>query len=140
MSAKLAFGSLLVAACLVSSCSVSGNASVAMNSPAPGAGSSTTPTTAPSTGGSTAASSATVDVSDYKFAPASTTVAKGATVTWNFQGPAPHTSTSAAGSAVTWDSGSLGAGKSYSFTFNTPGTYQYMCTIHPNMKATIIVQ
>ena len=37
-------------------------------------------------------------------------------------------------------SGNLANGKTYSFTFTTPGTYAYHCAIHTYMKATIIVQ
>jgi plastocyanin len=29
---------------------------------------------------------------------------------------------------------------SYRFTFDKPGTFRYICSIHPNMKATITVK
>ncbi len=29
--------------------------------------------------------------------------------------------------------------QSFSYTFNTPGMYQYYCTVHPNMVATVTV-
>ena len=28
----------------------------------------------------------------------------------------------------------------YSFTFTTPGVYEYFCSMHPHMKATIVVE
>ncbi len=36
--------------------------------------------------------------------------------------------------------GDLSPGDSFSFTFDRPGTYTYFCSIHPNMKGTIVVQ
>jgi len=45
---------------------------------------------------------------------------------------------------VTADNGSfnatLASGKSFSYKFTKAGTYTYKCTLHPSMKATIIVQ
>src|SRR5215210_8428678 len=75
------------------------------------------------------------------FAPAASaqdemTVAPGTTVTWVNDGEEPHTSTADDG---TWDSGTLQPGESYSFTFDEPGDYSYLCEIHPDMTATINV-
>jgi plastocyanin len=28
----------------------------------------------------------------------------------------------------------------YSFTFTTPGTYKYFCSLHPHMTGTIVVE
>jgi hypothetical protein len=38
-----------------------------------------------------------------------------------------------------FDSGDLEEGESYSLTFTTPGTYDYLCTPHPNMTGRIVV-
>jgi len=38
-----------------------------------------------------------------------------------------------------FDSGLLSAGEKFTLTLDKPGTYQYYCTIHPNMVGTIIV-
>lgn len=80
--------------------------------------------------------SSAVTISDFQFTPASVQVAQGTTVNWTNNGPTNHTTTSDTG---VWDSGSLAAGKSFSFTFNTPGTFAYHCAIHPSMKGTITV-
>jgi len=80
--------------------------------------------------------SAAVTISDFQFAPATTQVAQGTTVTWTNNGPSNHTSTADGGA---WDSGVLQPGKSFSFKFNTPGTFAYHCAIHPNMVGTITV-
>ena len=33
----------------------------------------------------------------------------------------------------------LDTGAHYTFTFTKPGTYNYLCTIHPFMTATVVV-
>src|SRR5579885_1704261 len=81
-------------------------------------------------------SNAAVTIADFQFTPATLQVAQGTTVTWTNNGPTNHTTTSDSGA---WDSGALQAGKSFSFKFNTPGTFAYHCSIHPSMKGTITV-
>jgi len=82
-----------------------------------------------------AAASASVTIKDFDFAPASVTVNEGDTVTWTNQGPTPHTATGDG-----FDTGILNAGQSGSHTFDSAGTFSYICTPHPNMKGTVIVQ
>jgi plastocyanin len=77
-----------------------------------------------------------VSIVDFAFDPASITIEAGSTVTWTNNGATTHTVTSDDGA---FDSGNLASGATYSFTFDTPGTYTYHCTIHPNMTATITV-
>ena len=36
-------------------------------------------------------------------------------------------------------SGALDEGDSFSFTFNAPGIYRYVCSIHPQMVGAIVV-
>ncbi len=81
-------------------------------------------------------SNAAVTIADFQFTPATLQVAQGTTVTWTNNGPTNHTTTSDTG---VWDSGVLQAGRSFSFRFNTPGTFAYHCMIHPSMKGTITV-
>ena len=71
----------------------------------------------------------------------SLTVPLGTTVRWTNRDPAPHTSTSGTVSQKSnvWDSGTIGAGGSFSFTFTEPGTFQYFCEIHPFMTGTVVV-
>jgi plastocyanin len=82
------------------------------------------------------AQDASVSIVDFAFDSPSITVEAGSTVTWTNVGNANHTVTADDG---TFDSGTLGSGESFSFTFATPGTYGYHCTIHPNMTAQVIV-
>jgi len=49
---------------------------------------------------------------------------------------APHTVTSRAG---LFDSRIIPSGGTYSHTFAKPGTYQYLCAIHPDMTGTVLV-
>ena len=58
-------------------------------------------------------------------------------MTWTNNGPSVHTVTADDGS---FDSGNISVGKTFSHTFQTAGTFAYHCTIHPFMKATVIVQ
>ena len=50
---------------------------------------------------------------------------------------AAHTWTSVDG---VFDSGNLGNGDTFTFTFDTPGEYEFFCSIHPDMKGSITVQ
>ena len=82
------------------------------------------------------AASASVTMGDYFFSSASVTISVGDTVTWHNSGQAPHTATANDGS---FDTGTVNSGGSASHTFNSPGTFSYICTIHPNMKGTVRV-
>ncbi|GAC1334202.1 MAG: hypothetical protein NVSMB22_26550 [Chloroflexota bacterium] len=78
-----------------------------------------------------------VTMQNFQFAPKSLTVVVGATVTWTNTDAAPHTATSDDGR---WTTKLLQTNQSGSVTFNAVGTFSYHCTVHPLMKATIIVQ
>ena len=75
-------------------------------------------------------------ISDFKFTPATVTIHSGDTITWTNDGPSEHTATASNGS---FDTGLLKKGQSASHTFTQPGTYAYICTIHPFMHGTIVV-
>ena len=85
------------------------------------------------------ATGAAVSISGYAFHPAALTVTAGTTVTWTNTDQAPHdvTTTSA---PVPIHGSRMEKGQSWSYTFSTPGTYAYICSIHPDMKATVIVK
>ncbi|MCP4631704.1 MAG: T9SS type A sorting domain-containing protein [candidate division Zixibacteria bacterium] len=78
-----------------------------------------------------------VDIVDFSFNPRTVTVAEGDNVIWTNQDQVGHTSTEDDGM---WDSGLLSHGQTYSRQFMTAGTYNYHCTLHPNMTATIVVE
>ena len=73
---------------------------------------------------------------DFMFAPTSMNVAAGSTVTWTNRDDEPHTVVSDSG---LFRSAALDTNESFSFRFEKPGTYRYVCTIHPRMVGTIVV-
>lgn len=77
-----------------------------------------------------------VEIVDFAYAPATLTIEAGDTVTWTNLDADAHTATGTSGA---FDSGLLGQGDSYSFTFVEPGTYDYLCTPHPFMTGQIVV-
>jgi hypothetical protein len=77
-----------------------------------------------------------VTIADFHFTPPTTTVHVGDTITWTNDGPSAHTATATDGS---FNTGTLSKGQSASHTFTKPGTYAYVCTIHPFMHGTITV-
>ncbi len=95
-----------------------------------------------STAGVFAQSAPAVNITDgqtldaYGFDQPNFSVNVGDTVTWTNTGSMPHTVTAADGS---FDSGPINPGDTFSFTFSAPGTYNYACTPHPWMKATVTV-
>ncbi|SDM83850.1 amicyanin [Streptomyces sp. cf386] len=90
-------------------------------------------------GGQASAATYRVTMSGYAYSPASLTIPVGSTVTWTNQDTAPHDVKTTSG-PVAIHSPMLNKGGTWSFTFTTPGTYAYYCTVHPNMTARIVVQ
>jgi plastocyanin len=87
------------------------------------------PATAPS-------ASARVTIKDFTFGPATVTVKAGSTVRWTNDDGFDHSIKSANG---TFDSPHIGSGLSYTATFATPGTYDYICGIHNFMAGSVVV-
>ena len=77
-----------------------------------------------------------VIVNNAGFSPKTLTVPVGTTVIWTNDGGIPHTVTDNG----VFDSGNLPIGATFKFTFTKRGTYHYICTYHPYMVGTIIVQ
>ncbi len=80
--------------------------------------------------------SAKVEIEDFAYDPDPVTIAAGGKVTWINRDSAPHTATAEDGS---FDTGTLEEGKLKSETFKEPGTYAYICSIHPQMHGTVEV-
>jgi plastocyanin len=79
----------------------------------------------------------TIVINGFKFLPDTLTVKTGETVEWKNEDAVVHTATA---EDKTFDSGNIAPGKSWTFVASKPGTYTYICTIHPNMKGTLTVQ
>ncbi|WP_454788954.1 cupredoxin domain-containing protein [Mycolicibacterium lutetiense] len=101
----------------VSACSNAPSAAPASTPPAPVAGTA-------------------VSIDNFAFAPAMLTVHRGDTVTWTNHDAEPHTVAAEDGS---FRSPGMGADATFSFTFTNPGSYDYICSIHPVMHGTVVV-
>jgi plastocyanin len=80
--------------------------------------------------------SAKVEIEDFAYDPDPVTIEEGGKVTWINRDSAPHTATAEDGS---FDTGTLEEGKLKSESFKEPGTYAYICSIHPQMHGTVEV-
>jgi len=80
----------------------------------------------------------TVVIRDLAYLPATLRVKVGDTIEWKNADAVPHTATAVDGK--TFDSGSIVKGAPWHYAAKHKGTFQYACTFHPNMKATLIVQ
>lgn len=79
-----------------------------------------------------------VAIRNFAFSPATLKVSVGTTVTWTNEDTDAHTVTST-GSGGPLRSAALATHATYRYTFTKPGTYAYLCTIHPFMTATVEV-
>jgi plastocyanin len=77
-----------------------------------------------------------VAIQNFAFSPTTVTVKAGNTVTWINRDQDAHTVTAMSGP---FHSPTLTTGQSFRYTFTTPGRYDYLCTIHPFMTATVVV-
>ena len=84
--------------------------------------------------GQSPAPASTVVIKDFGFSPSALTVPAGTAVTWQNKDSVAHTVTGKG-----FDSGNLDGGKSYTYTFAKPGTYDYVCSYHPSMTASVVV-
>jgi plastocyanin len=78
-----------------------------------------------------------VTIADFAFSPQTVTVTVGDTVTWTNSDQIAHTATAGDGS---WDTGDIAQGQSAAITFSTAGTFAYICTPHPTMTGTVVVE
>jgi plastocyanin len=78
-----------------------------------------------------------VQIKDFMFEPVSLSVKSGSVVTWTNKDDGPHTVASDAG---LFRSGALDTGERFTFKFDKPGTYHYVCSVHPKMVGTIVVR
>ncbi len=79
-----------------------------------------------------------LSIKNFAFEPAELKIKKGTTVKWQNFDSAPHDVTSTTGKEL--GSATLSANDAYEHAFNEPGTFEYYCSIHPRMKAKVIVE
>jgi plastocyanin len=83
-----------------------------------------------------AASASTVTIGDFFFEPNMLAVQVGDTVTWTHQGDITHNVTARDGSFV---SENIASGETFTHTFAEAGSFEYRCTLHGQMLASIDV-
>jgi len=83
----------------------------------------------------------TITIKNFAFDPQTLTVNAGSTVRWVNYDSVTHRIVfiDTAGRDTDVDSNPLSASQSWSSKFDQPGTYDYYCTIHTDMKGKIIV-
>jgi plastocyanin len=86
-----------------------------------------------------ATGAAEIDIKNFNFEPSTLTVAAGTAVTWVNQDEEPHNIVNL-GKPRLFRSQGLDGGDKYTFVFDKPGTYEYVCSVHPHMHGTIVVK
>ena len=76
-------------------------------------------------------------IDNFTFNPPRLTAKAGTTITWQNEDDIPHT---VASSTKLFKSKALDTSDNFSFTFATPGVYEYFCSLHPHMTGTIVVE
>jgi plastocyanin len=78
-----------------------------------------------------------VKIDNFTFNPQQITVNAGDTVIWVNHDDIPHTVTS---KTMALRSKAMDTDDKFSFTFATPGKFDYFCSLHPHMTGTIVVE
>lgn len=79
-----------------------------------------------------------VDIDSFAFSPSSVTISAGDTVRWTNNDSVAHTITS--DDHTTFDSGTLGVGDIFEYTFTSAEIVTYHCDFHPLMTAQVVVE
>ncbi|MFF3468321.1 cupredoxin domain-containing protein [Streptomyces sp. NPDC001984] len=102
-----------------------------------GNGNGPTTTSAPPAATSASPAAARIVIENFAFTPANLRVRPGTKITVVNRDSATHTVTAG---DKTFDTGSIAGDATATFTApSAPGSYSYICTIHPNMKGTLTV-
>ena len=84
-----------------------------------------------------ATNEAEISIQNFHFMPETLTVKAGTPVTWVNRDEEPH-------NVVSLDrvfrSKAIDGGEKFTATFDKPGTYKYICAVHPHMRGQIVVQ
>jgi plastocyanin len=117
---------------------VAGCGSAAVPTPSSANSASSSPASSHPTASATSlgAQESAISIRNFSFSPVSLTVPVGATVSWTNLDGEPHTVKSV---EQLFRSGALDQNDSFNFKFDKPGTYRYVCSIHPQMVGTVVV-
>jgi plastocyanin len=135
---------ILMLCCAVALVAAGCGSSSKTSSSSSSSSSSAKPKTTASSGGAAAGGSkVAVVMKNIAFSPASVTVKKGGTVKWTNDDSVGHDVTKESGPGPKFTSGAKGGmqqGDTFQQKFTTPGTIHYVCTVHANMRATVVVK
>ncbi|MEV0293303.1 cupredoxin family copper-binding protein [Nocardia sp. NPDC050710] len=134
-STGVAAGFVLIATLSLSGCGSDDSGSAATST----TGSTPSTTTGSQVPGERKSAAVMVTVDDMKFSPENVTVKVGDTVTWKFTDRFPHSVQGIGDKAMGINSPILDKGE-WSYTFIAPGSYRYLCSLHPQMRGTVTVE
>ena len=81
-----------------------------------------------------------IEIKNFAYNPSTIRIKTGTKITWYNADNSPHTVTSDSGGKAEVNSEILSPGDSYGHLFDMPGTFNYHCNFHTNMKGTVIVE
>ena len=84
-----------------------------------------------------AVGSAEIGIQSFQFVPAILTVAPGTAITWVNHDEEPHNVVSP---DRAFRSKAIDGGEKFTIALDKPGTYNYICAVHPHMHGTIVVK
>jgi plastocyanin len=103
-----------------------------------GGGAATTEEPAGDGGGGGGGGGTEVSQEDISFQPAEVSVGVGDTVTWTNNDSVGHDVT--ADGFSSGEPGGMAPGDTFEQTFDEAGTFDYVCTVHPGMEGTVVVE
>jgi plastocyanin len=125
---------LLVAACQSAPAATKVPDAPTMSAPVATAVPEATQASAPASGSGAAVE---IVMQSFAFSPETVTIPVGTEVKWTNMDSAGHNVVSDDGTTI--KSPKMALGESWSMVFDTPGTYTYICGIHPSMNGTVVV-
>jgi plastocyanin len=129
LQSKRSLTGIVAAAILLGGCGGGGDG---------GNGGASAPSSSSSNASANGGGAKTIDINNFKFAPATLTVPAGSKVTVKNSDTTAHTATADSGGA--FDTHDIGPGSSATITLKAAGRVAYHCSIHPFMHGTIVVR
>jgi len=84
-----------------------------------------------------ATNEAEISIQNFHFMPETLTVKAGTAITWVNRDEEPHNVVSL---ERVFRSKAIDGGEKFTAVIDKPGTYNYMCAVHPHMRGQIVVQ
>ena len=84
-----------------------------------------------------ATNEAEISIQSFQFVPAILTIKPGTAVTWINRDEEPHNVVSP---DRVFRSKAIDGGEKFTTVFDKPGTYNYICAVHPHMRGKIVVE